>query len=127
MVIAFAFLQSNVFFFFKLRVILVRIFPHSNGLNTERYGVSFHIQPKRGKIRTRITPNTDTFHPVFRARIIPEDLIFRKLQCGLSEITIPIKFVLRDGKKVHPPPPPPLCRAFKPSSSQILIQIFLSS
>ena len=32
------------------------------GLNTERYGVSFRIQSECGKIQTRITPNTDTFH-----------------------------------------------------------------
>ena len=29
------------------------------GLNTERYGVSLRIQSELGKIRTRITPNTD--------------------------------------------------------------------
>ena len=29
------------------------------GLNTERYGVSLHIQSKCGKIQTRKTPNTD--------------------------------------------------------------------
>ena len=34
------------------------------GLNTERYGVFLHIQSKCGKIRTRKTPNTDTFHTV---------------------------------------------------------------
>ena len=34
------------------------------GLNMERYGVSLHIQSKCGKIRTRITPNTDTFYAV---------------------------------------------------------------
>ena len=34
------------------------------GLNLERYGVSVLIQSKRGKIRTRITTNTDTFHVV---------------------------------------------------------------
>ena len=33
-------------------------------LNTERYSVSLHIQSKCGKIRTRITPNTDTFYAV---------------------------------------------------------------
>ena len=33
-------------------------------LNAKRYGVSLHIQPECGKIRTRITPNTDTFHGV---------------------------------------------------------------
>ena len=34
------------------------------GLNTERYEVSLRIQYKCRKIRTRITPNTDTFHEV---------------------------------------------------------------
>ena len=40
--------------------ILVRNFP-AFGLNTERYRVSLHIQPECGKMRTMITPNTDTF------------------------------------------------------------------
>ena len=31
-------------------------------LNTERYSVSLRIQSECCKIRTRITPNTDTFH-----------------------------------------------------------------
>ena len=34
------------------------------GLNTERYSVSFRIQSECEKMRTRITPNTDNFHPV---------------------------------------------------------------
>ena len=34
------------------------------GLNREKYGVSLGIQSECGKIRTRITPNTDTFHAV---------------------------------------------------------------
>ena len=34
------------------------------GLNTERYSVSLRIQPECGKIRTRRTPNMDTFHAV---------------------------------------------------------------
>ena len=34
------------------------------GLNTERYGVSLGIQSECGKMQTRITPNTDTFHAV---------------------------------------------------------------
>ena len=37
------------------------------GLNMERYSVSLRIQYKCGKIRTRITPNTDTFNPVLDA------------------------------------------------------------
>ena len=43
-------------------VFLVRIFPHSDWIR--RYGVSFRIQSEWGKIRTRKTPNTDTFHAV---------------------------------------------------------------
>ena len=34
------------------------------GLNTGRYGVSLRIQSEYRKVRTRITPNTDTFHAV---------------------------------------------------------------
>ena len=37
------------------------------GLNTERYGVSLHIQSKCRKMRTWITPNTDTFYLVISA------------------------------------------------------------
>ena len=33
-------------------------------LNTERYGVSLRIQSECGEIRTRITPNTDSFNLV---------------------------------------------------------------
>ena len=44
-------------------VILVRIFPHSDW-KTERFSVSFRIQPECGKIRARITPNTGTFYAV---------------------------------------------------------------
>ena len=32
------------------------------GLNTERYSVSLRIQSECGKMRARITPNTDTFY-----------------------------------------------------------------
>ena len=34
------------------------------GLNTERNSVSLRIQSECGKIRTRITPDTDTFYAV---------------------------------------------------------------
>ena len=37
------------------------------GLNTERYSVSLRIQLECEKMRTRITPNTDTFHAVRNA------------------------------------------------------------
>ena len=36
-------------------------------LNTERYGVSLHIQSECGKIRTRKTPNTGTFNAVLKS------------------------------------------------------------
>ena len=32
--------------------------------NTQRYGVSLRIQSERRQMRTRTTPNTDTFHAV---------------------------------------------------------------
>ena len=35
------------------------------GLNTQRYGASLRIQSECGKIRTRKTPNKDTFHAVY--------------------------------------------------------------
>ena len=38
------------------------------GLNTKRYSISLRIQPECVKIRTRITPNMDTFHAVFLFR-----------------------------------------------------------
>ena len=34
------------------------------GLNMERYSVSLRIQSECGKMRTKITPNTDTFYEV---------------------------------------------------------------
>ena len=41
----------------------------SFGLNTKRYRVvSLRIQSECGKIRTRCTPNTDTFHEVIAYR-----------------------------------------------------------
>ena len=35
------------------------------GLNTERYGVSLRIQHECRKMRTRITPDTNTFHAAY--------------------------------------------------------------
>ena len=40
------------------------------GLNTKRYSVSLRIQSECGKIRTRITPNTDAFHAMKITTII---------------------------------------------------------
>ena len=47
----------------RIGVILVRIFPHSDWMRWDTV-VSLCIQSERGKIRTRISPNTDTFHAV---------------------------------------------------------------
>ena len=44
------------------------------GLNTERYGVSLRIQSECGKIRTRITPNMDSFHAVKVTNIIHQNM-----------------------------------------------------
>ena len=41
------------------------------GLNTERYGVFLRIQSECGKMRTKITPNTDIFHTVFKKETQP--------------------------------------------------------
>ena len=49
------------------------------GLNTEIYSVSLRIQFECGKIRTRKTPNTDTFYAVLRLRIVKKYLT---LTCG---------------------------------------------
>ena len=40
------------------------------GLNTERYGVYLRIQSEFGEIRTRITPNTDTFYEVCLVNLV---------------------------------------------------------
>ena len=41
------------------------------GLITERYGVSLRMQSKYVKMRTRITPNKDTFHAVLCSNTMP--------------------------------------------------------
>ena len=41
------------------------LYLHIFGLDTERYGVSLRIHSESGKIRTRKTPNTETFHAVY--------------------------------------------------------------
>ena len=44
------------------------------GLNTERCSVSVRIQSESRKIRTRKTPNMDTFHAVFTSHLMGESL-----------------------------------------------------
>ena len=72
------FLQLYFFYFFKkfhsLKSVRIRDYYGLDflafGLNTERYFVSPRIQSKCGKMRSRITPNTDTFYAVFSIHIV---------------------------------------------------------
>ena len=52
----------------SVKIVLIRSYSGPNflsfGLNIERYGVSRRIQSQCGKMWTRITPNTGTFHTV---------------------------------------------------------------
>ena len=62
-------------------VILVRIFSHS---------VSVRIQSEFGKMRTRITPNTDTFHTVRYFHIY----VKRSWECNLKMHFINLRVIL---------------------------------
>ena len=55
--------SSECFTNVTIRVKVATYFP-AFGLNTERYGVSLHLKSECWKMRTRRTPNTDTFHAV---------------------------------------------------------------
>ena len=68
----------------------VRIWSYSGphfpafGLNTERNGVSLRIQTECGKMRTRITPNTDTFYAVIGYFVFRYRLFFNRLSFDIS-------------------------------------------
>ena len=47
----------------------------SFGLNTERYRVSVRIRENARKMRTRITPNTDTFYAVWFSNFNSESIV----------------------------------------------------
>ena len=53
----------------------------ASGLNTERYGVSLHIQSECGKIRTRISPNTGTFYAKEPIKKTPQDY-YLEIMCS---------------------------------------------
>ena len=60
------------------------------GPNTERCGVSLRIQSKCGKIGTRKTPNTDTFHAVFNScvySIYRQARSLRQVNFGLRNLS----------------------------------------
>ena len=61
------------YFFHCVKSVLIRsysgpYFP-AFGLNTERYSVSLLSQSECEKMRTRITPNADTFYAVFNSNV----------------------------------------------------------
>ena len=67
----YVFLVCDFFIQHCVKSVRIRTYsgPHfpTLGLNTERHGISLRIQSKWGKMRTRITPNMDTFHAVQEA------------------------------------------------------------
>ena len=66
--------------------------PHfpSFALNMERYGVSLRIQSKYRKIRSRITPNKDTFHAAFGRTLF------------MILLTLVVKITFKVGFHLHP-------------------------
>ena len=65
------------------------------GLNAERYGVSLCIQFECGKIRTRTTPNTDSFYAV-RLLSIENVILFRQsIVCSCITFSIILETVGR--------------------------------
>ena len=80
------------------------------GLTTERYGIYLRIQSKCGKIRTRITPNRDTFYAVNDSKFkISESLVSLELtsalNSSLNEYNLRIHWrlsaILKISKKVY--------------------------
>ena len=67
-------IYNNVCVLHCLKSVRIRIFSgpyfHTFGLYTERYSVFLRIQSECGKIRTKKTPNMDTFHTVLCVKII---------------------------------------------------------
>ena len=55
-------MPHSVFFFY--------LYSPAFGLNTDIYSVNLRIQPDCGKMRTRKTPNTDSFCTVIDAIIV---------------------------------------------------------
>ena len=53
------------------------------GLKMEIYGVNLRIQSECGKIWTRKTPNTDTFHAVYRIHIMENCFVFI-FECSIT-------------------------------------------
>ena len=73
---------------------------HAFGLNAERYSVSLRIQSECWKIRTRITPNTDTFNAVIDCLDLKSDKVLIKPQevvnVDTTHSTFKVHKVVRD-------------------------------
>ena len=65
-------------------------------LNTERYGVSLHIQSEYGKIRTRKTPNMETFHALLMRNVslYPTGNIWQCLTRFVTQLRLDLYFKL---------------------------------
>ena len=65
---------SNIYDFHCVKSVHIRRFsgPYfpAFGLNVNRYRLSLRIQSEYGKIKTRKTPNTETFHKLFVPKIV---------------------------------------------------------
>ena len=69
---------------FRIRSYSGPLFPIF-GLNTERWGIFLGVQSECGKMRTRITPNTNTFHAV---RESLESKFFRASSNKISSLRV---------------------------------------
>ena len=73
----------------RINFLVVRIWRFSSPyfpvfrLNTERYRESLRIQSECGKIRTRKTPNTDTFYAVLNYRVNSPSSFKKYLEMGI--------------------------------------------
>ena len=56
------------------------------GLNTESYSVNFCIQSECGKIRTRKTPNMDTFYSLLVTSFVKKQKLYTNLSSVVMEL-----------------------------------------
>ena len=76
-------------------------FPHfpAFGLNTERYSIYLRIHSKCGKMRSRITPNMDTFYAVFFSQLWGCICLLSQLWILLFHSKITSKVLIKVNKK----------------------------
>ena len=56
-------------------IFIVRIFPHLDQIRRDTKYLSLRIQSECGKIRTRKTPNTDTFHVTLKILLLKMEFL----------------------------------------------------